>query len=964
MTNKLFPLYLAIALSFAPGIAAFAGTSPVSEAQVSPIVFAAGTSKEDVDKQVKEIYDEAVKLYKSKDFAEAQKKFEEINLVIPDYKATVKYLDRIDKQRQAQLKRQDLQRQQELELKERRHAEDIERQEAQELKDKNDRAQKIYDQALNLYRDRQWEASRSQFESLEKAFPGFKHTHRYLQKLEILIAKNPGPKPAAVIAVVPAPVVKIPAAPAAPAGSNDTIEAQQKQAQDIAALAAKSAQLYRQISGIADDRPTTLTKEKMAKVDEILNTLKENKERLVSQMREAELKRQQEELKVRQAQEQARQDEIRAEQEKLKDASERKYQEAQKYFGLHEYEKAKIKFLELENINPNYKDTRSCLSFIEEYQKQESVKEATAREQKEAELLKQLQDKEKADKLLRIQQEQQEQRDREIQEHNRELQEQQEEHDRAVKEERDREAQEQVDLQNLAQKASDINDDIIRLSHQQDYEAMTGKFTELENTVTALSTLKDKIAREKQQRAQEQRAAQISAQERRNRIIEYHLVKGSTDVEHFKRIEVMQEQNVLYDEAVDRYEHRKYTQAKLLFDELAEQNDHRAEFWLARVDRAITHELLRSKEGEERERTAFLADQIQAQRELITIQQRERQRQKQLTEEFERQKRFYEDDHLLELRKEEMLKAQVRERQSQEAKRLKLEKENEKQQEALRFHKIILKPKPKPEVKPPAPVVPKPQPVVVPVVHAPVAAVPKIVVLSPAAMADARRAKIKALADAHQQRIEERQREIERRKELRAQRQAERQARIRAQVEAREKIKEERRKEIEHQRALKLELAQAQAEKSAQEKKHREEILSQEAQEREERAKQDEILREEAQRRQELEAQERQRQAQLEAQREAVRKELEDGVEGMYQEALSLYKQGDYAAAADKFKDVQDIFPGYKNSAQYMDEARRKSLTVNSRPVSIPVASNPPSTPVSHDDSVSKALDLFDPNAK
>ena len=88
-------------------------------------------------------------------------------------------------------------------------------------------------------------------------------------------------------------------------------------------------------------------------------------------------------------------------------------------------------------------------------------------------------------------------------------------------------------------------------------------------------------------------------------------------------------------------------------------------------------------------------------------------------------------------------------------------------------------------------------------------------------------------------------------------------------------------------------------------------------------------------------AQVRQRQDELQARREAVRKQLEDGVEAMYQEALRVYQHGDYAAAADKFKDVRDIIPGYKRSEQYMDEARQKSLTVNLQVVS-------------------KALDLFD----
>jgi len=104
---------------------------------------------------------------------------------------------------------------------------------------------------------------------------------------------------------------------------------------------------------------------------------------------------------------------------------------------------------------------------------------------------------------------------------------------------------------------------------------------------------------------------------------------------------------------------------------------------------------------------------------------------------------------------------------------------------------------------------------------------------------------------------------------------------------------------------------------------------------------------------QDAEAQERQQQAQLETRREAVRKQLDDGVEAMYQDALSLYQQGNYLAAAERFKDVSDIIPGYKRSEEYMTEARHKYMDVKSQAVSAPGTSN-----------VSQALDIFDPNAK
>jgi len=940
------------------------------------------------------MYIKALKYYKANDFVDAKEEFRQVDARIPGYEFTDKYLSEID---QALTGKPavivpppvavvspisapavvvtaapvvDDSRQKELEY---------ERQRVQELKDKTDQAQEIYVMALKSYREHQWEISKAQFESVEQIIPDYKHTHRYLEKIEDRMARtassvNPVVVVSPVAVVTPAPVVVAPAPveSSMPAEVKVAIslEDQQKQAQDIAALAMKSAELYRQIADVADDQTTVQTKKKMAQVDEILKNLKENKERLLRQMQEDQWRQQQEESK-------ARQEEQRAQTEKM-------YQDAVEYLRSHEYAKAKIKFLELENKIPDYKATRRYLSRIDKDLQQANAQAITVHEQEEALHLKQLQDKEDAAQWRQSQEEQEKQR--QIQQ------------------------QQQAALGQLAQKASDINDDIIRLSKQQDYEAMKEKFAELENTVTALTTLKDEMAKQKDRTEREkqltdenirQRNEELAAQKREDQQIHaYYSAEplkeyrpelsdqpdGAAD--QYRRREIMQEQNTLFSEGVDRFEHKKYSQAKLLFGELADQHDRRAEVWLKKVDRAITRELLKSQEGEERERTAFIADQLKAQRELIIIQERERQRQKKLTEELERQKRLYEDDRLFQLRKEETMKIQERERERQEEKRLRLEKENEKQQEMMRFHKIVI------VIKPQSVAVPQ-HPVVISPIPSPAA--PAISPKQLRAQIDfsnkrkafldnkyrkeqkeqARQARIKADAEARQKRIEEKQKEKARREE-------ERQARMKAEAEAREKIKEQRQREEEHQEELKAQReeerearikaeadakaqqAQAQAERLAQEEKHKEEVLREQEEQRQEKMKQEEIIRQEAQHREELEQEERQRQAQLQAQREAVRKQLEDGVEAMYQDALSLYNQGEYTAAADRFKDVQDILPGYKRAEQYMNEARQKSLNVKPQAVTIaaPSASAGSSTPVSRQDDVTKALDLFDPNAK
>ena len=109
------------------------------------------------------------------------------------------------------------------------------------------------------------------------------------------------------------------------------------------------------------------------------------------------------------------------------------------------------------------------------------------------------------------------------------------------------------------------------------------------------------------------------------------------------------------------------------------------------MDRALARQAFDNQAGQERERTAYIAEQVKAQRQLLMIQERERQRQKKLTEELEHQKRLFEDEAAMQRRKEETLKAQERERERQEAKRLQLEKENEKQEEVYRFHRIETK---------------------------------------------------------------------------------------------------------------------------------------------------------------------------------------------------------------------------------------------------------------------------------
>jgi TolA-binding protein len=711
--------------------------------------------KETIDAQAAQVYEEAVKLYNNKNYADAKKKFEEVSWVIPDYKATMRYLNRIDRdakqeeervalQQQKALqeqrweetvegKKQEAARQHELEVKEIEHKKQLEEQ-----------AEFLYTAAVSMYDKKDMKDAIIKFTDIENTCPDYKSTRGYIARIE---QSNPELRP--LVHIVPPAPVQAPKT-AAEIAAAASMESQQAQMVEISALAQRAADLYSKIIDIANDRSTVQMKRKMAQVDEILNNLKRSKEHLLRQMQDA----------VSKAKMAERRDEI-----------ERMYQLGRQYLSSHDYLKAQNELLAVENLSPDYRFTRRYLKRIDEELNGSNAAMLSVNEQNPKEQVAQAKGNNEGPTLAQKQ---------------------------------------QASLQALAQKASDINDDIINLSRQQDYEAMKAKFTELENVISALTTIKDDMSSLKDR---QQREKQI-ARENFSQHQENHPASSPADTDKYKLREMTQEKNMIFNEGVELYKEGKYTQAKYLFAELADQHDRRGAAWLKKSDRAIDQDVLRRQVAQERERTEFIAEQVKAQRELLKMQERERLRQKQLTEELERQKRQLEEQRELQIRKEETMKAQEREREIQEEKRLQAQKETDKEQELLRFRKIETGSNAQPSANPmPAS---NPQPAG-----------------SPSASTG-----------------------------------------------------------IETQ-------------------------------------------------------------AQLDARREIVRKQLEDGVEAMYQEALSLYKQGDYADAADKFKDVQDIIPGYKSSGQYMDDARSKSM-----------AAVPSSEPVSRQDVVSKALDLFDPNAK
>ncbi len=926
--------------------------------------------QEEFQQRLQDLYKMAVSYFDRKSMDEAEQEFKNVEKSSPDYKSTREYLDRIAQWR---IDQKNLQAEADKRLQE----------ETLRLKEltggqitpaeKQDEANRIYTDAMGSYRRHEWQMAKIRFEAVEKIVPNFKGTLDYLQRTNTAIAEDAykeqqlkdsvqkvvvapplvAPVPVVHVPVSQQPVVQTPSAPlsqvtppaAAPveAVAAVSIEDQQRQAQAIELLAERSAQLFHQIAEIANDSSTVQTKRKMAQVDEILRNLMDTKKRLLNAMRQEASK--------------AKQEEIKAQAEKM-------YQDAIDSYRVHDYVQAKSKFLTLENLKPDYRATHRYLRRIEDEQKRAEAKAKADYAKEQADHLKGMQDKERDDEEMRGHQQQQQQQA---------LQQQEQAKQRAIEE------QQQQQLQSLAQKASDINDDIIRLAREQDYEGMKAKFTELENIVIALTALKDQMG---QQKAHQQRLKQFEA--RNEAATHPNLGDAGGEVEgiplplpaahpeQFSARDLSHDNDALFKQGVYLFEHNKYVEAKLIFAELQARHDRRAGIWINKLDHVIQKDYIKKQKAEEKTREAFLADQLKAQHKMQEMEAQELAHQQKIDAEIDRQKQLEQEEHrrqvAIDAKNAALAKIKHDKEMREKARQDKIKADAEARIKAKQHEEELRAQREKD-----------------------------------------RQAKIKAEDDARAKKFEDMQKAIqEKMQKLKLEQEQERQNVFQTKAQQEAALAEERKKEalLQQQEFDEKELSSKQKEalrrleldKKAKTLKQQEESLRQQEQEnkekakreaealhrqaldnkekakqqeealrqeelaRKEKAKQDELKLKESLRREERLRKEREAQAELDARREAVRKQLEAGVEAMYEEALSLYKQGDYGDAANKFKDVQDIMPGYKRSAQYGLDAREKSLTMNSQPDIGPATSSAPAG--SRQDVVSKALDLFDPNAK
>ena len=145
---------------------------------------------EQIAERVEPIYQRALQQYKTKEYVEARRSFEEVQVLSPDYKLTAKYLDGIDddilyaqqQQEEAQrLAEERARRQDEQEFRK-----TIAAKEETYRKELAGKAEETYQQAIADFKNRKFEEAEDNFRKMDVTASGYKLTGKYLERIQQL----------------------------------------------------------------------------------------------------------------------------------------------------------------------------------------------------------------------------------------------------------------------------------------------------------------------------------------------------------------------------------------------------------------------------------------------------------------------------------------------------------------------------------------------------------------------------------------------------------------------------------------------------------------------------------------------------------------------------------------------------------------------------------------------------------
>lgn len=138
--------------------------------------------------QAEPVYQQALQYYKSRAFKPAKDCFGEVERILPGYKDTGRYLARIDNDIRQEAQRLMEERRRKEALARQKEKEEWQRillESEQELQKKlAEQAESVYQEAVNYYKQRQFELAKSRFQEVEWILPGYKSTAKYLARID------------------------------------------------------------------------------------------------------------------------------------------------------------------------------------------------------------------------------------------------------------------------------------------------------------------------------------------------------------------------------------------------------------------------------------------------------------------------------------------------------------------------------------------------------------------------------------------------------------------------------------------------------------------------------------------------------------------------------------------------------------------------------------------------------------
>ena len=264
--------------------------------------------KQQLQSQAEDVYVQALALYRQKKFLDAKGKFQEVEWVIPDYKSTRSYLDRMERDIQKEQERLGQEKQKNLQQQRWQEEVDAKKNEAQRqrqlgIKEKEqhnqlqEKADFAYQGAVALFKKNLLDDAKAKFLEVEEISPDYRSTRKYLDRIDsewsqkIQKPKEQTAEPKNTPSLYKQPeedLGKQPDKELSVAVSEQKSEGQLKDTEEIQALAKQARALYQQILDIASDRYTSTTKKKLGQIDRIFSDLQKQQKELMEQVLRAE----------------------------------------------------------------------------------------------------------------------------------------------------------------------------------------------------------------------------------------------------------------------------------------------------------------------------------------------------------------------------------------------------------------------------------------------------------------------------------------------------------------------------------------------------------------------------------------------------------------------------------------------------------------------------------------------------